>query len=285
MSIALFPLAADRLEAARAAGRSIVFWWRDDDARRSTVPLSRLLSLRGIAKVPLALAVVPEGAEIGLAHALAGEDAVAVLLHGWCHANHAPEGEKRAEFGDHRPAVAMLEEAMAGRAALAELFPGRFLPVFVPPWNRIGTRIRARLPDAGLPGLSTFGRHASNEPHRRDTHLDLMNWREARGLSPVEADRLLAAEIDRRLLHEDESEPIGLLSHHLQHDDAAWTLLEGLLKFLAPRAEVSWPTVPALFELAPVEAADKTAVASRLDGGPPGRPAALEVAKREVRDQ
>ncbi len=249
MSAALFPLSRERLEAARALGRTLAFWWRDDDARRPTAPLTRLLALHRVTGVPLALAVIPAGVEAELAEALSGDDAVAVLLHGWRHANHAPEGQKRAEFGDHRPIGMMLDEVTSGRAALAGLFPDRFLPAFVPPWNRIGEGVRARLAGAGLPGLSTFGRAAPAEPHRLNTHLDLMNWREARGLTPAEADRLLAAEIDHRLNGGGAGEPIGLLSHHLQHDEAAWTLLGALLDFLAPRSELVWPPVPALFDL------------------------------------
>ncbi|MCP3056930.1 polysaccharide deacetylase family protein [Aurantimonas marianensis] len=249
MSATLFPLARAALEAARAAGRMTVFWWRDDDARRPTEPLTRLLALRRAAGVPLALAVIPDGIEAGLAEALSGDEAVAVLLHGWRHANHAPEGQKRSEFGDHRPIGVMLDEAAAGRAALAGLFPGRFLPAFVPPWNRIGEGVRARLAEAGLPGLSTFGRTASAGLHRLNTHLDLMNWREARGRTPAEADRLLAAEIDRRLDSGGDGEPIGLLSHHLQHDEAAWALLGALLEFLAPGPDILWPPAQALFDL------------------------------------
>jgi len=249
VSAALFPLARTALEAARDNGRTLAFWWRDDDARRPTAPLTRLLALRRAVGVPLALAVIPEGVEAGLAEVLSGGDAVAVLLHGWRHVNHAPEGQKRAEFGDHRPLGVMLDEAAAGRAALAALFPGRFLSAFVPPWNRIGEGVRARLAGAGLPGLSTFGRTASADPHRLNTHLDLMNWREARGLTPAEADRLLAAEIDHRLHGCGDGEPIGLLSHHLQHDEAAWTLLDALLDVLALRSEIVWPPVPALFDL------------------------------------
>ncbi|WP_206454739.1 polysaccharide deacetylase family protein [Aurantimonas marina] len=251
MSAALFPLARAALEPARDDGRTIAFWWRDDDARRPTEPLARLLALRRAAGVPLALAVIPDGVEVELAETLADEGAVTVLLHGWRHANHAPEGQKRAEFGDHRPTGAMRDEAAAGRAALASLFPGRFLPAFVPPWNRIGEGVRTRLVEAGLQGLSTFGRAAPTEPHRLNTHLDLMNWREARGLTPAEADRLLAAEINHRLNGGGAGEPIGLLSHHLQHDEAAWTLLGALLELLAPRAELVWPPVPALFDLVP----------------------------------
>lgn len=249
MSAGLFPLARAALEAAHDDGRTLAFWWRDDDARRPTAPLMRLLALRRAAGVPLALAVIPDGVEAELAKTLADEDSVAVLLHGWRHANHASEGQKRAEFGDHRPISVMLDEAAAGHAALAGLFPGRFLPAFVPPWNRIGEGVRTGLAEAGARGLSTFGRTTLAEPHRLNTHLDLMNWREARGLAPAEADRLLAAEIDHRLNGGGDGEPIGLLSHHLQHDEAAWTLLDALLDFLAPQPEVVWPPVPALFDL------------------------------------
>lgn len=289
MSPADFPLTRRQLDAADAAGVELAFWWRDDDARGATPELARLLAQRLETGVPLALAVIPDGARADLLDGMTPDDDIRLFLHGWCHANHAPAGEKRAEFGDHRPVVAMLEEIRRGRDRLAGLAEGRFLPVFVPPWNRIGPGIAARLGDAGLPGLSIFARPASR--HRVHTHLDLMDWRAGRAQDAATLDRLLAAQIAARLMGEggtpaaipsaarmrpgmpaetractpaggpgpvgwppSETQPIGLLTHHLQHDAAAWERLTALLTLLAPRPGVVWPKLPDLFALQPVAA-------------------------------
>ncbi|MEX6506211.1 polysaccharide deacetylase family protein [Jiella sp. M17.18] len=241
-----FSRSRERLAAMADSGRSVRVWWRDDDARWPTRPLSRLLSLQAETGLPLALAVVPEGAEPSLAEALAGAPDIAVLLHGWRHANHAPEGEKRAEYGDHRPASAMADEIAAGRDRLASLFGERFLPVFVPPWNRIGGDAKGLLSGLGLPVLSVYGPAAAGSPAKLNTHLDIMNWSAMRGLSLDALDARLAAELERRLLpaSDGEPEPLGLLTHHLQHDDRAWYGLEHLLALLLdwPSA-VRWPPI------------------------------------------
>ncbi|MBB4003685.1 MAG: polysaccharide deacetylase [Aurantimonas endophytica] len=247
MSRALFPLAAARLDAARQAGCRLHLWWRDDDVEAPGAALDRLLALRRATAVPLALAAIPAGSGRALADRLFGEADVALLQHGLCHENHAPGSEKRAEFGDHRPPGVMREEVAAGHAALAGLFPRQLLPVFVPPWNRVGAGFRTALPGLGLPVLSIFGPAAGAPPHQVNTHLDIIDWRARRGLSPAEADARLAGEIARRTAAGSLSEPIGLLSHHLQHDEAAWTLLAGLLDLLAPDPPVvSWPALPSL---------------------------------------
>ena len=81
-------------------GRMVRFWWRDDDAQRETPELARLVGLSEALSVPLHLAVIPEGAEAGLAQAVG--PLVVPMVHGWAHLNHAPEGAKKAEFGHPR---------------------------------------------------------------------------------------------------------------------------------------------------------------------------------------
>src|SRR3546814_9728269 len=87
-----------------------------------------------------------------------------VFQHGFRHRNHAPGDAKRAEFGDHRPVAAMLAELQAGRDLSSRLFGDRWLPVLVPPWNRIADAVAERLAELGYRGLSTFG-GASSEEH------------------------------------------------------------------------------------------------------------------------
>ncbi|SMD13697.1 hypothetical protein SAMN06297251_13818 [Fulvimarina manganoxydans] len=237
------PRSRARLDALEAQGRTIAFWWRDDDARAPSLALDRLLALQSEAAVPLALAVIPDGLDQALALGL-HDLPVSVLLHGHAHANHAPPDEKRAEFGDHRPLEAMTAELIEGRDKLCAMFGARFLPVFVPPWNRIGADVRRQLTSLGLPVLSVYGPVRGDEPREINTHLDIMDWRAMAGLSLDVLDETLAAEIKRRSGEDGKArEPIGLLTHHLQHDEAAWAGLAALLALLAHHPAATWPSL------------------------------------------
>ena len=131
------------LDNIAESGETAVFWWRDDDATKPSAALDRLL--RAAESHALALAVIPAGTTGALVNHLDGADNVTVLQHGFRHANHAPATEKKAEFGAHRPMPAMLSEIEDGRTRLEDLFGDRFLPLFVPPWNRIADNLPAAL--------------------------------------------------------------------------------------------------------------------------------------------
>ncbi len=239
----LLSIAADR-------PRPIPFWWRDDDAETATPALDRLLALARRHDLPLALAVVPKRATRELAERLAREPDVSVLQHGWSHRNHAPAGGKKAELGDQRPLDEVLGDLGQGFARLTALFPGHFLPVLVPPWNRIADPVRVALGEVGLTGLSTFGPAASGDPREVNTHLDIFAWKPARrSLERAEAYSWLAAEVERRLAGD--PEPIGILTHHLVHEEASWTLLEEIFGLIAKHPGVAWPTIRELFAALP----------------------------------
>ena len=241
MSPADFPLTLRQLDAAAAAGVELAFWWRDDDARGATPELARLLAQRLETGVPLGLAVIPDGARPDLLDGMTADDDIRLFLHGWNHANHAPAGEKRAEFGDHRPAAAMLKEIRRGRDRLAGLADGRFLPVFVPPWNRIGPGMAARIGEAGLPGLSIFARPASR--HCVHTHLDLMDWRAGRAQDTATLDRLLAAQIAARLTGEKGTPESNLSATPMRPDTPARTSAGGADP-VADGASATSPSTP-----------------------------------------
>lgn len=237
------------LDRWAASGRHATFWWRDDDAVAPSPALDRLLGLAARHGRWVGLAVIPAGAGPALAERLAGTSAV-VIQHGWAHRSHAPAGEKTAELGDHRPAEAVLAELAAGRERLQALFGDRFRPVLAPPWNRIGSRLRARLDETGLAVLSGFGaRDAAPGPAQLNTHADPIDWRGGRGFAGI--DRALAPVLrhlsDRRLGAADPEEPTGLLTHHLAHDDEGWIFLDGLLSLLARHPAVAWPAPDSLF--------------------------------------
>lgn len=154
------------LDRVGQAGRQLPVWWRDDDAVRDTPALDRLFGLSRRFAMPVAVAAVPALVEPSLARRVREEPGARVLVHGWRHANHAPAGDKPAEFGPHRPAAEMASELSRGREAIRRAFGEGALDVFVPPWNRIGPGAAALLAEAGYGGLSTFG---SSQNRARET--------------------------------------------------------------------------------------------------------------------
>ncbi len=206
------------------------FWWRDDDAHAPNAALDRLLA--ALDGVPLALAAVPAAAAPGLPGA--------ILQHGWRHRNHAGAGEKKAEFGPHRPLAAMLGELEAGRERLAALYGPRFLPVLAPPWNRIDPALAARLPESGWRGLSLF--RPRRRPFETNAHIDPVAWRtdrRFRGAPAVLAD--IAAHLRaRREGRADPDEPTGILSHHPVADAAGLAFFAELARFVRDHPRARW---------------------------------------------
>lgn len=217
----------------RAAGRAATFWWRDDDAARPDPALDRLLALAD--GRPIALAAIPAALEPALARDLAdGPRELALLPHGFRHRNNAPPGEKKAEFGPHRPVDAMLAEIAQGWARLRDLAGPRAAAIFTPPWNRIAPALAARLPEAGMAGLSTVKPRAPGDAGRRiNCHLDLIDWKGGRRfVGETAALAALIRHLTDRLEGApgvDPTEPTGLLTHHLDHDAGCWDFLARLL--------------------------------------------------------
>lgn len=218
---------ADELRAWRAAGRAAELWWRDDDAASPHPALSQLLGLERRSGVPLALAVIPEAAQ-----ARALEAASGVLMHGCDHRNRAAAGEKKTEFPASESDEAALERLSRARERLARLAGERFVPVLAPPWNRLRESLIGRLPEAGIRGLSRYGARGAARPgvSEVNTHVDIIAWRSHRGfIGEDEALAMLVQHLSaRRRASADAAEPTGLLTHHAQHDDAAWRFLARL---------------------------------------------------------
>ncbi|QPC43610.1 polysaccharide deacetylase [Kaustia mangrovi] len=246
---------SDELDRWQEAGLRARLWWRDDDAARVTPALDRLLDLSARTGVPVLLATIPAEAEPALADRLADTGpGIAVAQHGWAHANHAPASEKKQELGPHRPLSAIEDELARGRERLAALFGPLVLPVLVPPWNRMREDLAPRLPALGLTGVSTMGspRFAalSDVLAERNVHLDPVDWRGGRGTRDGARviDELAAILAQRRLGAGPEAAPIGLLTHHLVHDEAGWTLIGALLARTHDHPAVTWLTAKSLFK-------------------------------------
>ena len=231
------------LDGCAQAGQRITFWLRDDDAVAVTEPLERLLELAGEWAVPVVLAVIPVAAGPALATRLGKLAQVRVAAHGFAHCNHAPATEKKQELGGHRPAQTVLDEISTGLDRLGGRFAGQAVPMLVPPWNRIAPQLVPRLPPIGVRYLSAFGPARSRQPVpglvQVDCQLDIIDWRGTRGSLPHEllAGRLAAVVRERAAAPPD---PIGILSHHLVHDDAAWRFLAHLFRLTARHPAVTW---------------------------------------------
>jgi hypothetical protein len=231
------------LDDCASAGRQITLWLRDDDAVTVTAALERLIELAGQWDVPAVLAVIPVAAEPDLAVRLSKLAHVRVAAHGFAHHNHAPAGEKKQELGSHRPAATVLDQLSAGFDRLATQFGRQAVPMLVPPWNRIAAELVPHLPRLGVRYLSTFGPAPPRRPVpgllQVDCQLDIIDWR-ARGTHPhaVLAGRLAALVGERAVTAA--PAPIGILTHHLDHDEAAWQFLERLFRLTARHPAVTW---------------------------------------------
>ncbi|MER2535285.1 MAG: polysaccharide deacetylase family protein [Rhizobiaceae bacterium] len=232
----------EELARWRDAGLGLPLWWRDDDAVEPTPALERLIALAAGLGAPLHLAVIPRHATAELAQRLRQNAGVLALVHGWAHANHAPESAKKAEFGAHRPLPDLVREAEAGLMRIEALFGPCALPVFVPPWNRIAPDLPAALPAQGFRALSRFGPRAAPGLAEVNTHVDPIDWHGGR--SAVATGRLVAQIASdlalRRTGRTDAAEPYGLLTHHLAHDEAVWSVIEDLAGLLGDSGVARW---------------------------------------------
>ncbi|TAX47469.1 polysaccharide deacetylase (plasmid) [Rhizobium leguminosarum] len=228
------------LDRWQAAGRVARFWLRDDDAVEPTRALETLMALAGGSEVPLTLAVIPGLTGDALAVRLGEEADVAVAVHGWSHTNHAGPEAKKQELGGERPVEVVLGELREGFRLLERLHPARFLPVLVPPWNRIDAGLIPALPGLGFAALSVYGRAKQGGPvPLLNTHVDIIDWHGTRGgRGGAELVAELVAELRDRFAGSDE--PVGVLTHHLVHDAAAWDFLSALFAITARHPVVRW---------------------------------------------
>jgi hypothetical protein len=233
----------------RKAGRTARLWWRDDDAAGASAALDRLLQASRATGVPLTLAVVPAGDMRSLAGRLARASMVNVVQHGVDHRNRRG-GPAAGEFPHDWPRRD-LETALRRGWSLLQAVP-RSQPVYVPPWNDAHPELEAALGACGYAGWSANGELApavreDGGPPRLDVHLDLLRWRGgARFRGRGRLLSALADELRRRRLAGRWEAPIGLLTHHLAHDERAWRFLEAFLAWSAARGELAWVALPAV---------------------------------------
>jgi peptidoglycan/xylan/chitin deacetylase (PgdA/CDA1 family) len=231
------PLRAE-LDRWNDAGKVADLWLRDDDAVAPTPALTRLLASMQRNAICGTLAVIPTHAGAALADALGSMPDIAVAAHGWSHVNHAGAGEKKQELGPQRPAEAVLAELDSGLQRLRALFGSQLIPVLVPPWNRIAPALVPALAGLGYRALSVFGPEKPSPLPLVNTHVDLIDWHGTRGGRDLAA---LVAEIVARLTAMfDHGGTMGLLTHHLVHDDAASDFLDAVFALTAAHPGCRW---------------------------------------------
>ncbi len=233
------------LDAWAVSNRIATFWWRDDDVTHDGPALRRLLTLAVEAKIPLALAAIPADARDDLVEVVGPMTGVVILQHGWDHRNHAMPSEKKAELARGRPWQTVVGELLRGQEVLSAMFPGRYMPVLVPPWNRIDPGLIKRLAGVGFIALSAFKQRATAiaAPGLRQVncHVDPVDWSSRVFVGEDNALHSLITHLRvRREGAADPDEPTGLLTHHAVHDEPTWGFLRRLAVHVRDHAAASW---------------------------------------------
>jgi len=205
------------------------YWWRDDDAVEHTPALERLLHLAEKHQAPVTLAVIPALFQASLVARLKGHPLVQIACHGWHHTNHAPTGDKKSEYPESRSWQEIEVEIAEGFQRLRLAFGEQVLPLFVPPWNRMALLHRERL-SCSYSGIAHDAR-TGDYP----VHIDGLRWKPA---PPVFAGEERCRNALQHLAGADER--IGLLTHHLVHDENTWVFLDSWL------GEQRWNVVKAI---------------------------------------
>jgi hypothetical protein len=110
--------------------------------------------------------------------------------------------------------------------------------MLVPPWNRIDPGLVSDLGSIGFKALSVFGPPKPASLAVVNSNVDIMDWHGTRGCRDH---GLLVQAIIAQLQHaSDGGEPVGLLTHHLVHDESAWLFLERLFAVTARTEACAW---------------------------------------------
>ncbi|HSW07427.1 hypothetical protein [Aquabacterium sp.] len=238
----------------QAAGRCCPLWWRDDDLVADTPALRRLADFAARNALPALVAVIPGQAADALAADTAAFTGLSFCQHGWQHRNHEADGAAPSEFGAARQLDAVAEDLRRGRERMAGLFGDRFVPVFVPPWNRFRSDALTLLPELGLRGISQYrGQTRGTDVAVRavDCHLDILQWAPQPPIRCQPVDALVEVLVAVLREHREAAEPppLGILSHHRPMGDDAWAFMQRLVDVSREFDCVRWLPAAELFAL------------------------------------
>lgn len=225
--------------ALDAADKPVDFFLRDDDAGWDDARLFALLDRTERAGVPIDLAVIPQAVTPALATSLcARKTALPRLLglhqHGFAHVNHEAEGRK-CEFGTARSVDAQLDDLVAGRERLQELFSTQLDPFFTPPWNRCSETTPMLLAELGFAALSRSRGATPLQGQLPELPVDV-DWCKHTRAGGEGASRI-AAELAHRVA---EGGPVGLMLHHAAMTDEDLALLDGVFTLTTRHARARW---------------------------------------------
>ncbi len=238
----------------QAAGKKPRFFLRDDDAIEDTPALRALFDASERAGAPLLLASIPAHAKPSLGAAVRGFGLARGAVHGYAHANHSPAGQKPCELDHYRQLEVVLAELRQGREKLLALFGGELSGLLVPPWNRIHDAVARHVHEAGFTGISAHGWLTQPPVHGLasvNAHIDIVHWSGGRkgrdwAWMSVELARALREARVRGY------RAIGILTHHLVHDEQAWLVLDETVAFAAQNG-IGWVAADTL-AMEPAEA-------------------------------
>ena len=116
----------------------------------------------------------------------------------------------------------------------------------------ISTRRYSRnFAESGFRGASAYGPRAAMEGNGiviANAHVDPMNWRERRFAGTEKALSGVLGELRaRRTGATDPDEPLGLLTHHLDHDEELWQFLESFFAATRAHPAARWLSIQEAF--------------------------------------
>ncbi len=190
----------------------------------------------------------PEGCDAGACRAARVEPRVAVLQHGWQHKNHAARGREEDRARRKASALGCASTSFAAAAigsarcsrdpSPSSCRPGTASPkMCARRWTRSDFRASrpsarhrqtSRIRSTRISTFSSGARCAGRSPAPRPM----------RGSLPKSSGGLTAM-----------PEPIGILTHHLVHEEASWALLDELFAMTARHPAARWPEIKELFGL------------------------------------
>ena len=241
------------LDAWASAGKLATLWWRDDDAVAAGAKLDKLVEITS--STGLLLAVIPARAETSLSSMLADCKHVQIAQHGYSHTNHAPRGQGLGawELGLHRGQEAVLADLALGREQLEDLFESSFLPVIVPPWNRISHELFQAVASRGYTGISAFGSPASDQETYglilANAHCDPIRWKTGARFAGVSKtiSQLVTHLEARRTGQIDNHEHTGFLTHHIDLDSEGWEFSARLAAVIDSHPAAQWVSALSVF--------------------------------------
>lgn len=247
----------EELDKWAEEGLTATFWWRDDDAIEATPELDRLIEESTQAQAPLLLAVIPLKARSSLKDTLYKNEHIVIAQHGYAHINHAPRGQGLGawEIGLHRGEHVVMDDLAKGFQILLSMFEDRFIPVVVPPWNRIDSGIFKPMADFGYLGVSAFGSLPSNEEDNDliqvNCHCDPIKWKGgARFTGEEKSIAMICEHLKLRRTNKIQlNESTGLLTHHLDMDEPSWLFVHQLGKMLKAHPAAQWCDPKTLFNI------------------------------------